>query len=42
VSADQNNFFAIATPVEVLENWLDPIEIDKDGFVGSSTDGGGS
>ncbi|MBU9888303.1 MAG: type II secretion system GspH family protein, partial [Candidatus Omnitrophica bacterium] len=34
IDADQENFLAIATPLDLLNNWLQEISIDKDGFVG--------
>lgn len=42
IDATQANFLAIATPLDLLDNWLQEIAIDKDGFVGYSPIGTGS
>ncbi|HOG23741.1 MAG TPA: type II secretion system protein, partial [Candidatus Omnitrophota bacterium] len=44
IDADEDNFLGVATPIDALENWLEEIKIDKDGFVGypGYGDGGGS
>ncbi len=46
IQANDENFLAMATPLGFLENWLEEIQINKDGFVGSSwgdgAGGGGS
>lgn len=41
IDATAENFLAIATPLDVLNNWLQEIVMDKDGFVGYSPAGGG-
>lgn len=42
IDADEDNFLGVATPVDALENWLEEIKIDKDGFVGYPGYGDGS
>ena len=42
INANEENFLASATPLGLLENWLEEVKIDKNGFVGSSSgDSGG-
>jgi len=42
IDANGENFLAMAIPLGFLENWLEEIQINKDGFVGSSMGNMGS
>lgn len=41
IDATAENFLAVATPLDLLDNWLQEIAVNKDGFVGYSPAGGG-
>ena len=40
INATPENFLAVATPLDFLDNWLKEIAMDKNGFVGYSPIGG--
>ncbi len=42
INATPENFLAVATPLDFLDNWLKEIAMDKNGFVGYSPIGGSS
>jgi prepilin-type N-terminal cleavage/methylation domain-containing protein len=41
IDADRENFLAVATPLGILESWLEDFGINKDGFVGEDPTGSG-
>lgn len=41
IDATEENFLAMAIPIDLLSNWLEGIAINKDGFIWSSSSSGG-
>ena len=41
IDATDENFLAVATPMSLVENWLQDYAVDKDGFVGYNPSSGG-
>ena len=42
IDVTDENFLAVATPIGILDSWLQGYALDKDGFVGTGASGGGN